>query len=108
MDGPGDYHTKCRKSERERYHMIITYMWNLQYDTNELINDTETDSWGTGWWLPGGVGRGWMNWEFGVSICELLSIEQITKKVQLYNTENYNPYPLIKYSGKQYGKYIDV
>ena len=22
----------------------ITYMWNLKYDTNELINKTETDS----------------------------------------------------------------
>ena len=44
--------------------MIIIYMWNLQYDPNELITDMETDSWGTGWWLLGGVGRGWMNWEF--------------------------------------------
>ena len=24
--------------------MIITYMWNLKYDTNELIYKTETDS----------------------------------------------------------------
>ena len=37
----------------------ITYMWNLKYDTNELIYETETDSqtlrtdrrlpWGRGW-----------------------------------------------------------
>ena len=38
----------------------ITYMWNLKYDTNEPIYETETES-GTqriDWWLP----RGW-GWE---------------------------------------------
>ena len=45
MDGPRDYHTKCNKSERERQIPYdITYMWNLKYDTNELIYETETDS----------------------------------------------------------------
>ena len=45
MDGPRDYHTKCSKSERERQIPYdITYMWNLKYDTNELIYRTETDS----------------------------------------------------------------
>ena len=31
-------------------------MWNLKYDTNEPIYATETDSqtWGTDLWLPGG------------------------------------------------------
>ena len=38
MDGPGDYHTKWSKSERERQTSYdFTYMWNLKYDTNELI-----------------------------------------------------------------------
>ena len=33
------------KSERERQVIYdITYMWNLNYDTNELIYRTETDS----------------------------------------------------------------
>ena len=33
------------KSERERQIPYDnTYMWNLKYDTNELINETETDS----------------------------------------------------------------
>ena len=33
------------KSERERQIPYdITYMWNLKYDTNELIYETETDS----------------------------------------------------------------
>ena len=45
MDGPKDYHTKRSKSERERQMPYdITYMWNLKYDTNELIYETETDS----------------------------------------------------------------
>ena len=45
MDGPRDYHTKWSKSERERQISYdTTYMWNLKYDTNELIYKTETDS----------------------------------------------------------------
>ena len=45
MDGPRDYHTKWSQSERERQIPYdITYMWNLKYDTNELIWETETGS----------------------------------------------------------------
>ena len=45
MDGPGDDHTKWSKSERERQIPYDTiYMWNLKYDTNELMYETETDS----------------------------------------------------------------
>ena len=38
----------------------ITYMWNLKYDTNELICETETDSqtWKIGLRLPEGKGGG--------------------------------------------------
>ena len=34
--------------------ILITYMWNLKYDTNELIYETETDSqtWRTDLWFP--------------------------------------------------------
>ena len=33
------------KSDRERQIPYdITYMWNLKYDTNEVIYETETDS----------------------------------------------------------------
>ena len=42
MDGPKDCHTESSKSDRQRQH-DITYMWNLKYDTNELIYKTETD-----------------------------------------------------------------
>ena len=45
MDGPRDDQTKWSKSDRERHISYdSTYMWNLKYDTNELIYETETDS----------------------------------------------------------------
>ena len=45
MDATRDYQAKWSKSERERQVPYdITYMWNLKYDTNELIYKTETES----------------------------------------------------------------
>ena len=45
IDGPRKYHTKWSKSDRERQMSYdITYMWNVKYDTNELIYEIETDS----------------------------------------------------------------
>ena len=45
MGGPGDYHTKWSKSERERQISYdIIYLWNLKYDIKELIHETEADS----------------------------------------------------------------
>ena len=42
MDRPQDYR-KFSKSERERQITCdITYMWNLKYDTNELVYTSET------------------------------------------------------------------
>jgi len=42
MDEPRDDHAK---SERERLiSSDITYMWNLKYDTEECIYETQTDS----------------------------------------------------------------
>ena len=44
MDATRDYHTKWRKSERERQIPYdSTYMWDLKYDTNEHTQETETD-----------------------------------------------------------------
>ena len=44
MDGPRDDHTKWNKSEWDKQIPYdITYMWNLKYDTNELVCETETD-----------------------------------------------------------------
>ena len=45
MDASKDDHTKWSKSERERQiPYYITYVWNLKYDTNEPIYETETES----------------------------------------------------------------
>ena len=45
MDATRDYHIKGSKSERERQIPYnITYMWNLKYDTNEPMYETETKS----------------------------------------------------------------
>jgi len=41
MDAPGDYHTN--EVREDEYH-TISLMWNLKYETNELIYKTETDS----------------------------------------------------------------
>ena len=57
MNGPRDLHAKCGLSYRERQILYdISYMWNLKYDTDELIYETETDSWTqkTDLWLPRG------------------------------------------------------
>ena len=35
MDGPSDYHTRWSKSDKDKYD--ITYMWNLECNTNELV-----------------------------------------------------------------------
>ena len=53
MDATRDYHTKWRKSERERQTSYdATYMWTLKYDTNEPIHETETNPQRTGRQLP--------------------------------------------------------
>ena len=41
MDATRDYHTKWSKSERS---FDITYMWDLKYDTNELIYEIDSDA----------------------------------------------------------------
>ena len=65
-----DYHTKESKSQRGRqipYDIDITYMWNIRYDINEHIYETETSSqtWRTDFWLPKGRGsRGGKDYEW--------------------------------------------
>ena len=45
MDGPTAYHTELSKSEREiEIRCDISYVWNLNYDTNEFIYKLGTDS----------------------------------------------------------------
>ena len=65
----------------------ITYMWNLKYDTNKHIYETERDLWLT----RGREDEGEINREFGVSRRKLLYRKQIfKKKVFLLSTGYYN------------------
>ena len=70
-------------------------MWNLKYDTNELIYETETDL-----WLPRPE-REWrqMNWELGISRWKLLYIEWANSKILLSSTMNCIQYPVINHCG---------
>ena len=55
----------------------ITFMWNLNYDTSELIYRTETDSQTENRFAVAKreEGEGWMDWEFGISRRKLLHRE---------------------------------
>ena len=48
--------------------------------------------------------RGGMDWEVGVSRCELLNTEWINSKVLLYSTEKSIQYPRINHNGKNIKK----
>ena len=79
-------------------------MWNLKYDTDDPIYETETKS-GTENRLVvakgEGGGRG-QEWEFGISRCKLVYIEWINNKVLPYSTGNYIQSPGINHNGKEY------
>ena len=95
-------------SERERQIPYdITYMWNLNYGTNEPTYKTETDlqTQRSDLWFSRGSGGGrGMDWEFGVGRCKLLHLEWINNKVLLYSTGNNIQSPGINHSGKEYKK----
>ena len=62
----------------------IPYIWNLKYDRNELISETETDSQiqRTDLWLSREERDGRrISWGFGVSRCKLVYREWINNKV---------------------------
>ena len=80
-------------------------MWNLKYDTNELIYKTEMDSQTekANLWLPKGKGGGGgINYEYGISRYKLLHIKLINNKVLLYSTGNYTQHPIINHKEKEY------
>ena len=37
--------SEVSQKEKDKYRMISLNMWNLKYDTNEPIYETETESW---------------------------------------------------------------
>ena len=48
---------KKNKKKKDKYH-IISPMWNLKYDTKELIYETKSQTCRTDLWLPTGKGMG--------------------------------------------------
>ena len=74
-------------------------MWNLKYDANPLIYQTETDSHREQTCGCKGWGEG-MEWEFGIRRSNLLYIKWIKKKVLPFSTGNY--IPVINHNGKEY------
>ena len=63
MDATRDYHTKQKVSQKEKDKYDITYMWNLKYDTDELMyKQKHTQRHGEqtcGYQGGEGVGEGW-------------------------------------------------
>ena len=51
-----------QKEKKKTY--CVTYMWILKYDTNELIYETDSQTWGTDLWLPRVGAGGGSDWEF--------------------------------------------
>ena len=84
---------------------VITYMWNLKYDTNSSAKQKQTHTQITKLWLPRRTGDGGVMYQkFGISRCKLLYIGWINNKVLLYNIENHIQYPVINQNGKKYEK----
>ena len=72
---PRAYHTKWRKSKTERkipYNII--YVWNLKYDTNELIYRTDSQPQRADFAKEGWGRDGLRVWD-GISRCKLVYIE---------------------------------
>ena len=99
MNGPKDYRTKQKTTHD------ITYLWNLKYDTNEHIYETEIDSQiqRTDLWLP------WLGWgrdELGVWDQQMQAIMYKMDKEQ-GPTESHRKlikYLVINQNGKEYEK----
>ena len=89
------------------YHLYVEseiwHKWTELQNKNRLP-DIRTDV-----WLPRRLGGGGMDWEFGVSWCKLLCIEQINNKVLLYcHTRNHIQYPMINQMEKNIKKDIYI
>ena len=74
-------------------------MWNLKYDTNELIHKQKQIHREQTCGCQGG--GGWADWEFGVSRCKLLYTGLISS-ILLYRVRNYTQYPVINQNGQEY------
>ena len=113
-DATRDDHTKQSKSERQRQIPYdITYVWNLQYDRNKLIYETEmtlsmkqkqshrhreqtVGCQGGERWGRNGMG-------YGITRCKLVHLGWINK-FPLYSPRNYIQHPVINQNGKEHEK----
>ena len=83
----------------------ITYMQNLNNDTNELYkSETDSEIQKTNLWLPKGKGCGGINQEFKIHIYTLVYIKQITNKNLQYSTGSSTQYSVITYVEKEFEK----
>ena len=82
--------SKTHQKKKDKYYMI-SHIYNLKYDTNELIHKTEIDMKNRLMIAKKGVREndGLQVWEFGVGRCELLHFEWISNKVLMYSIGNY-------------------
>ena len=90
--GPRDYHTKWRKSDRERQAILQYHLYvGSKNNTNESINKTETD-----YWLENKLTvtkeerERQINKEDGINRYTLLYIKQVSNKNLLYNRIVFN------------------
>ena len=90
--------------EKDRYNMK-SHIWNLKYDTNELIYKTEIDS-HTDCGCNGEEGWRGTNWKFGISRCKLLCILYIGGLNNTYRTGNYVRYPVMNRNEKEKIHYL--
>ena len=75
--------SEVSQKEKNKLLYVITYMWNLRYDTNELIYKAETDSQAqkTDLWLPKGKGVREINWEYGINRYTLPYTKQMNNRI---------------------------
>lgn len=97
MDGPRD--DPISQLSQRQAPCDTTYVWPLNYGTNELIYKTEKDqqTWKINLWLwKGERGGGGINYEFGIN--------RWINRDQLHSTRNSVQYPLISHHGKEHEK----
>ena len=98
MDGPRDYHTKQSKPQKDKYHMIVTYMGNLKQHKATYLQNENRLTVAENRLVVAKEG----GWEFGISRCNLLYIGWINSTVSLRSTDSHVPYPVIKHNRKEY------
>ena len=55
--------SEASQKEKDKYHMLSAYIWNLKYSTNEPFHSKENQGLGRiDLWLPRGRGREWDRW----------------------------------------------